>query len=270
MRKFGIALALVAALVAAWATTSTATTSKSAISNPKMFSLLSVTTQDLPINVFAFQRAPVAGDQFGFAETLYKWAGTKRGARVGRLLGLSTFMTVGANGGTMLTVVHAHLPGGTVLLQGIIHFPYGPTTFTLPVVGGTGIYDNVRGYVIVRNLGDGNQARTTPNSTCCRNPFIRRKAPPPGGPSSPLASDWQVDAGTDGQAKPHLVPNGLRNVIHCPSAPTVAGTDKPVTSEVAGSSPVAPVSEPPAVQQFVSSVDGKQGRCRLRSLGSAA
>jgi hypothetical protein len=153
MRKHGVLLAVIALFVAAWGT------SASALNSPKVFSLLSVTTQDLPMNGFAFQRAPVAGDQFGFAETLYKWAGTKRGARVGRLQGLSTFLTVGANGGTMLTVVHAYLQGGTILLQGIIHFPYGPTTFTLPVVGGTGIYDNVRGYVIVRNLGDGNQGK---------------------------------------------------------------------------------------------------------------
>jgi len=153
MRKFGVVLAVAALVVSAWAT------SASAINSPKVFSLVSVTTQDLPINGFAFQRAPVAGDQFGFAETLYKWAGTKRGERVGRVLGLSTFLTVGANGGTMLTVVQAYLPGGTVLAHGILHFPYGPTTFTLPVVGGTGIYDNVRGYVIVRNLGDGNQGK---------------------------------------------------------------------------------------------------------------
>ena len=152
MRKHGVVLAMIALLVAAWGA------SASALNSPKVFSLLEVSGQTLPVNGFAFQRAPVGGDQFGFVDTLYKWAGTKRGARAGRVQGLGTFVTVGAEGGTIMFVGQAYLQGGTVLVQGYAQFPAnGPSTFTLPVVGGTGIYDNVRGYVKVRDLGNGNQ-----------------------------------------------------------------------------------------------------------------
>jgi hypothetical protein len=156
MRRYGFALvlAVIALMVVAWAT------SASAISSPQTFSLLAVSSQDHPMNGFAFQREPRGGDQFGFTETLYKWAGNKRGARVGRVEGMGTFIAVGANGGSQMTVAQAYLKGGSILAQGFFKFPNGPSKFTLPVVGGTGTYANVRGYVNVRDLlGRGNQGK---------------------------------------------------------------------------------------------------------------
>ena len=38
--------------------------------------------------------------------------------------------------------------------------PNGPSTFTLPVIGGTGKYENVRGYVVVRDLGNGHTSKS--------------------------------------------------------------------------------------------------------------
>jgi hypothetical protein len=44
-----------------------------------------------------------------------------------------------------------------VLIQGFGYLnPRGASRFTLPVVGGTGVYANVRGYVKVRDIGNGN------------------------------------------------------------------------------------------------------------------
>jgi hypothetical protein len=34
----------------------------------------------------------------------------------------------------------------------VVKFANGPTTFTIPVPGGTGKHDNVRGYVVVKQL----------------------------------------------------------------------------------------------------------------------
>jgi hypothetical protein len=149
MRKFGIALVLVALSVAVWMA------SASAISSPQVFSLLGVDTQtSQPINGFTWDRAPRAGDQVGITENLYKWAGTKRGARVGRDQGIFTYLSVSSSGetATALIEVQVYLNGGTVFVEGMARFVNGLTTFTLPVVGGTGKYDNVRGYLIVKQL----------------------------------------------------------------------------------------------------------------------
>ena len=44
-----------------------------------------------------------------------------------------------------------YLPDGTTFVEGYASLPPdGPVTLVLPVVGGTGIYANARGYVKVR------------------------------------------------------------------------------------------------------------------------
>jgi hypothetical protein len=156
MRKQGVVLGVIALLAAVWAASGLALTS------PKVFSLLDVSSQTAsePIGGFTFNRAPVAGDQFAIADDLYKWAGIKRGARAGRVRGIGTFQTgFGPNfsrPATVLFVAQASLPGGTVLVQGYGQVkPHGPSKFTFPVIGGTGIYANARGYVVVRDLGTG-------------------------------------------------------------------------------------------------------------------
>jgi hypothetical protein len=56
----------------------------------------------------------------------------------------------------VLLVVQAYLPAGSVLVDGYGEInPRGPSKFTLPIVGGTGAYANARGFVRVRDLGNG-------------------------------------------------------------------------------------------------------------------
>ena len=143
-------------------------TSASALTSPKVLSLLDVTLQEQPIGGYAFQHPPVSGDQIGFVDGLYKWNGTKKGAQVGRLQALITFVTDfgphSSRAPVALIDAQAYLPGGTVMIHGYVKInPGGPSRFTLPVVGGTGIYDNVRGYVNVRDLGNGENNRSNIN-----------------------------------------------------------------------------------------------------------
>ncbi len=161
MRKYGIVLVLVVSLVAAWGT------SASAIGGPQTFSLLEVSPPDSeqPLGDFSFDRPPVGGDQFALANELYKWAGTKKGARVGRDQVLITFITgFGpdfSQKATALIVAQAYIPGGTILVQGYALLdPDGPLKARLPIVGGTGAYANARGYLDVRDLGDGSTNKT--------------------------------------------------------------------------------------------------------------
>ena len=161
MRKSVLVLALAAVSVVVWAA------SASAISSPKVFSLLDVASNvEQPIGGFTFDQPPVGGDQFAINDILYNWAGTNKGVRVGRVQGIGTFQTgFGANftrPATVLFVVQAYLPGGTVVAQGYGHVnPRGPSRFTFPVTGGTGVYANARGYVKTRDLGNGDTNNTS-------------------------------------------------------------------------------------------------------------
>jgi hypothetical protein len=128
-------------------------TSAPAITKPQTISVLAVDNgKGQPINGFTFDRAPVAGDQFAISEDLYKWVGTKRGAKVGSDTGVSMFLTAGPHGGSNIFSVQVNLSGGTILVHGVTSFT---SKFTLAVTGGTGKYDNARGYVNVRQLPSG-------------------------------------------------------------------------------------------------------------------
>ena len=146
MRRCGVVLALVVVSVAVWVA------SASAISSPQVFDLLAVSGQPQPINGFTFDRFPRAGDQFGIADTLYKWAGTKRGALAGHDQGIGTFQSVGKNSQTALFTVTVYLSGGTMFIEGMAKTINGPSNLTLPILGGTGKYAGANGYVHVRAL----------------------------------------------------------------------------------------------------------------------
>jgi hypothetical protein len=133
----------------------------SGLSAPRNFSLLDVSRNtDQPIGDFTFDRPPRPGDRFAFTDDLYRWAGTKRGAHVGIVHGLGTFI-IGfgdkfTHKGMVLFTAQAHLPGGSLMLEGFGQInPNGPSKFVFPVIGGTGIYANARGTVTVRDLGNG-------------------------------------------------------------------------------------------------------------------
>ncbi len=128
--------------------------------------MLEVDRTEAPLGDFTFDRAPVGGDQFTETNDLYRWAGAKsKGARVGRDRVLLTFVTgFGANfthRATILVNAQVYLPDGTLMIVGYGNIPPdGPHRFKLPVIGGTGVYDNARGYMTTQGLGDGTTGRT--------------------------------------------------------------------------------------------------------------
>lgn len=124
-----------------------------ALDRPQVFSLLDVSEREHPIGGFQFNREPRGGDAFAFTDGLYRWAGKKRGARVGRVEVLCTFTTFEGGVGTALCAGSFFLPAGQVLASGFLRFAEGPGRFTVPVVGGTGAYANARGYLKIRDIG---------------------------------------------------------------------------------------------------------------------
>jgi hypothetical protein len=143
-----------------------AVTSASAIDRPQTFSVLEIDESDpgTIINGFQFQRLPVAGDRFAFKSGLYRWAGSKRGVRIGHDQGICTFIRVAGSGRALSIDAHCaagmFLPAGQVLVEGIGHFGEGPSRFEIAIVGGTGSYANVRGFVRIRDLGSGDSGHS--------------------------------------------------------------------------------------------------------------
>lgn len=135
------------------------TSSASALVKPRVFTLLEVEGPQQPLGDFDFDQAPVGGDQIVASNRLFRWNGRK-GIRVGRDRVLFTFMTgFGADfshRATVLFQAQVYLPDGTVFVEGYGSIaPNGPTRLELPVVGGTRIYANARGYVKVRDISGG-------------------------------------------------------------------------------------------------------------------
>ena len=90
---------------------------------------------------------------------------TSRGTRVGRNRVLVTFVTgYGTNvdhRAALFVNAQLYLPDGTLLIEGFGDVPpSGRSSFKLPVVGGTGVYDNARGYLVARDVGNGDTGRT--------------------------------------------------------------------------------------------------------------
>jgi hypothetical protein len=146
MRKGLLAVIVVAVSIALGAS------SASALEKPRVFTLLETDGLQQPLGDFDSGRPPVGGDQFVETNALYRWTG-KKGTRIGRDRVLVSFMTgFGANfshRALVLVQTQIYLPDGTMFLEGYISILPGdsPQTFELPVVGGTRIYANARGYV---------------------------------------------------------------------------------------------------------------------------
>jgi hypothetical protein len=139
--------------------------SASGLDKPQTFSVLEVDQSDASTDTgFDFQRIPRAGDQFAFKSALYRWNGIRRGARIGRDEGICTFISIPTSGQQFppsgVCTASAFLPGGQIHVQGVVSFPEGPARFEIPVIGGTGTYTGVRGYLRVRDLGTGDQGHT--------------------------------------------------------------------------------------------------------------
>jgi hypothetical protein len=136
------------------------------LAKPRTLSLLEVDRTFMPLGDFEFDRAPVGGDQFAEANALYRWTSAKtKGARVGRNRVLVTFVTgYGTNLGhraTLFVNAQLYLPDGTLSVEGFADVPpRGAHRFTFPVIGGTGVYANARGYISVKDVGDGTTGRS--------------------------------------------------------------------------------------------------------------
>jgi hypothetical protein len=154
--KYGIVLASGVLAITLW------TASAFAINSPQTFSLLEVNgNNNEPLGGFNFNRPPVGGDRIAFANRLYTWAGTKKGAPAGHDQVMISFITGFGSDfshkATALFSAQVFLHGGTMLAEGYGQLnPNGPSKYTFPILGGTGKYDDVRGYVKVRDLGNGN------------------------------------------------------------------------------------------------------------------
>jgi hypothetical protein len=135
----------------------------SAIKGPQVFSLLDVEETFTPLGDFgAFENdAPKPGEGFYLTDGLYRWAGAKKGPRAGTLKAICTFVNPEPPNSLAFCTGSFYLGSGQILAEGFITFEdSGPSTFTLPVIGGTGAYANVRGFVKFRDLGNGNTGRS--------------------------------------------------------------------------------------------------------------
>jgi hypothetical protein len=159
-RAFLLIAVAVAALVAVPA--------GSALTQPETIRLLETTGTETEINVGSEEFGP--GDGFTLSDPLYRWAGSKRGARVGRLEAHCTFTWVQAGPpetAGAYCVGTIFLPAGQIVGAKHLRFTEsGPPSFQLAVLGGTGRYSNARGIVVIRDIGaEGNSAvilRLTP------------------------------------------------------------------------------------------------------------
>ena len=88
----------------------------------------------------------------------FKDALMQNGKRVGTDRGYCVAI---GRGGKALCSVHYKLGRGQIMTQGLFVIAgSGPGKENVPITGGTGIYQNVRGYVHVRDLANGSAVAT--------------------------------------------------------------------------------------------------------------
>ncbi len=95
------------------------------------------------------------GDSIAAASNLFRWEGSRRGARLGHIWRLCILATR-TTGNCSATVF---LPDGTVRIVGYVDFDRAPDE--LAVVGGTGAYLGMRGSFTSRPLGGGTPTRSS-------------------------------------------------------------------------------------------------------------
>jgi len=131
-------------------------TSAPALSTPQVVSVLSVSGPALtdPPNLFSLEGPPPVGARFFFNDTLYAWSGTRRGSRVGRIVGMCTLAEF-SGARTSSCTATAFLPAGQILIAGSPPLAAGPLKFVVAVLGGTGRYSNARGWARIRDISGG-------------------------------------------------------------------------------------------------------------------
>lgn len=148
-----VALVITAAAIAV--TMSTFTSSATGITRPQIFSLLEVEGPARALDPGATSARPPLGSRFVFTSALYKWEGRRRGDGFGRRDGVCTWIKVAAQSATILCTGVFFLPGGQIYATGMIRFAKNAQLPDVPVIGGTGRYANVRGFIKVREIGRG-------------------------------------------------------------------------------------------------------------------
>jgi hypothetical protein len=95
---------------------------------------------------------PTIGSGYVGYGTVYKWAGLRRGARIGSIRILCTFTSAGVDpsASSMFCNTTLFLPRGQLEFS---RFTSQAPVVDLPVVGGTGAYAHACGYVRVDRIG---------------------------------------------------------------------------------------------------------------------
>jgi hypothetical protein len=149
--------ALVTTLLALLVFLAVGTQSATALKKPRLFTLLEVERGDQPVGDFTGDRPPKSGDRFLATNDLFRWTG-KKGVHVGHDRVLFNFIhgfgPTFSHSALVLFEAQVYLPDGTLFGEGYGSLrPDGPQSLEIPVVGGTGVYENARGYVKVRDSG---------------------------------------------------------------------------------------------------------------------
>jgi hypothetical protein len=100
-------------------------------------------------------RQPDMGDSIVAASDLFRWDGSRRGARLGHLWRVCIFATP-TTGNCAATVF---LPDGTIRIVGYVEFDRAADE--LAVVGGTGAYLGIRGSFTSQPLGKRTSTRSS-------------------------------------------------------------------------------------------------------------
>jgi len=90
---------------------------------------------------------PDMGDSLAAASDLFRWEGSRRGARLGHIWRLCTLATR-TTGNCSATVF---LPDGTIRIYGYVDFDHAPDE--IAVIGGTGAYLGMHGSFTSQPLG---------------------------------------------------------------------------------------------------------------------
>lgn len=157
IRSFRRAGALGAAAIAAVTFAAAAPASAAASSNGFEFTLYAL---EVPVQgADQSDQAPKVGDSFALADDLYK---TKGGDKVGRDGVSCTVVRTGSPGDLLCVGTFALTggPGGQLTGQNLVTFDpsnEAPSAFDIAVTGGTGDFEDARGWI--RSTPDGDYSR---------------------------------------------------------------------------------------------------------------
>lgn len=97
---------------------------------------------------------PKPGDQAFSHDAVYRYDGAVKGAKVGTVEAILTFISKPDKSGLLTADItgQVFLAGGSLRFDGISKFGNGPSHVTLAIVGGTGTYAGARGTLEIRDL----------------------------------------------------------------------------------------------------------------------